>query len=364
MNAKNLLEADTKPTLQAHAIRADQKVRTVCLVIIAIVAAGAALAVLKPILSPLLIALFLYYLIRPIGVAMGGWQVPRWFVFSVVLIVLTIVSLVFWQMLYSNIQAFEQQLDTYQEKATEGLDALARITGHANAEGKLDRELYTAGDVLHLPADTVVRFVFGTALEFLEVSLLVLFYLIFIYLEAYRLPVRIEKGLAPDTAEQFREIGHRVDVSLRRFLVTKTYISLGLGATTGLICWLFGLHFWLLWAVLMFLSNYITYIGSFVALIPPVLLALVQFENPLLWASAVAVALLLNRLVWIDYFEIRFLGSQLNISPLLLLLSIALFGFIWGMVGLVMAVPLMTTLKIVLSQFERSKGLAVLISEE
>jgi AI-2 transport protein TqsA len=100
-----------------------------------------------------------------------------------------------------------------------------------------------------------------------------------------------------------------------------------------------------------------------VALVPPIALAFVQFENPW-YAVALAVLLIGLRVVWIDFVEIRYSGKQLNVNPLLLLLALGLFGLMWGVVGMVLAVPLVTTVKIILAGFPQTRHYAVLLSEE
>ncbi len=189
-----------------------------------------------------------------------------------------------------------------------------------------------------------------------------LFYLVFMFIEASRLPRRIQRGFPQEEVGHYLSVGRSITQSIERYVALKTYINLGLAVSTGALCFFFRLDFWFLWAVVMFLANYITYLGSVAALIPPIVLAYLQF-NP--WAATFLTLLLLaNRLFWIDYVEIRFLGRQLNVSPLILLFSIALFGFLWGAAGMVLAVPLVTSIKIILSHFENTRRYAVLMSEE
>src|SRR5262249_31753435 len=148
-------------------------------------------------------------------------------------------------------------------------------------------------------------------------------------------------------------------------LRVKTGVSFGLGMTTGIIGMIFDLDFWLLWAGFMFLANYVTYIGSIVALVPPIAIAFLQFDPNSMWAAAVLSGLLIaNRLFWIDYVEIKLSGQQLNVSPVILLLSIGLFGALWGVIGMVLAVPVVTSVKIALAQFDSTAHLASLLSED
>jgi AI-2 transport protein TqsA len=202
----------------------------------------------------------------------------------------------------------------------------------------------------------------GITMHIVEVTVLVVFYLLFLFLEARKLRGRVQGGFEKDTADRVLDVIDKIDESVRRYLWIKTAVSFGLGATTTILGWIFGLDFALLWGVLMFFANYITYVGSIAALVPPIAIAFVMLSP----TSAIILTslLVLNRLFWIDYAEIRFSGEHLDVSPLLLLLSIALLGYVWGVVGMLMAVPLVTSIKIVLSHFDNTRYLAKLMSDD
>ncbi len=150
---------------------------------------------------------------------------------------------------------------------------------------------------------------------------------------------------------------------MQQYMRTKTLVSVGLGGTSTLIVYFFGLDYSLLWGFLFFALNYITYVGSIAACLPPIALAFLVFENP--WSAVVLAGLLIaNRIFWIDWVEIKMSGKSLNIDPLLLLLSLAYWGWFWGLVGLVLAVPILTSLKIVLANIESTRHWAIMLSEE
>lgn len=143
----------------------------------------------------------------------------------------------------------------------------------------------------------------------------------------------------------------------------KTLVSVGMGVSAAVLMYLFGLQGWLLWGILFFALNYITYIGSIVACVPPVILAYLDLSSPIV-ATALAATMVLNRFVWIDYIEIRMAGRHLNIDSILLFLWLAYWGWMWGVIGLILAFPMVTSLKIVLEHVEATKGWAVLMSDE
>ena len=340
-----------------------ERTRTVCLVVIAVCVVGWALAQLKPILSPLLIALFLFFLSRPVAEEVLRWRVPRWIAYPLLAALMLLVFLLLGSVAYSNVSAFQARLPHYHDRVVVGVNALARLTGRADPEGRLEKELGSLAELFELSWKEFFAFVFGTALGFVETWVLVVFYLVFLFVEAAKLPRRVRRAYPPELAAKVLHIARNIDAGIKRYLVVKTGVSLGLGITTGVLACLFGLDFWPLWGVLMFLANYITYVGSIVALLPPIALAYLQFNSPA-GATVLAALLVGSRVFWIDYVEIRFSGKRLDISPLLLLLALALFGWLWGVVGMVLAVPLVTATKIILFNFERSKHFAILVSEE
>lgn len=341
---------------------AGEQARTVCLVIIAVLLGGGALKLLGGILTPLLIALFLFFLLRPLAEVVVARKVPGWFAYPVLFLIAGLIILLFGMVVYANAVEFQERLDDYRNRVQAWGDALARLAGQANAQGHLDLEQRAVQEFFDMSHE-FFRVALGKTLDLIEGAVMVVFYLFFIFLEVQKLPKRLRRAYPPETAEKLLHLGRNIDDGIKRYLALKTIISLGLGATTGILAYLFGLDFWPLWAALAFLANYITYVGSLAAVVPPIALAFLQLRSP--WAAAALAALLVaNRVVWIDLVEIRYLGRRLNISPLLLLASLALFYWLWGVVGMVLAVPLVTAVKIVLSNFERSKPFAIVVSEE
>lgn len=216
--------------------------------------------------------------------------------------------------------------------------------------------------IFDITGEAIGRVLVGTIMEWMEAGLMVIFYLIFVILDAQRLPSRIRRAL-PETGEQVVEMGEDINQSITEYMRVKTLVSLGMAVTGAVLMALFRLENWPLWALMLFLFNYVTYVGSLGALLPPIAIALLQFENPF---AAIALGLLLagNRFFWIDYVEIRAAGRKLSINAVLLLLSLAYWGRFWGVTGLVLAVPMLTAAKIALEKFPSTRNWAILISED
>jgi AI-2 transport protein TqsA len=151
------------------------------------------------------------------------------------------------------------------------------------------------------------------------------FYLLFLLLGVNKLPRRVQRTLSGERAEHILTIGERISAGMEQFMKVKTLVSIGMGASAAALLAAFGLEHWLLWGFLFFALNYITYIGSIAACMPPIALAYLEM-NSAVAATALAFLIVVNRFLWIDFVEIRLSGKDLNIDSVLLFLWLAYWG--------------------------------------
>lgn len=150
---------------------------------------------------------------------------------------------------------------------------------------------------------------------------------------------------------------------IQRYLGIKTLVSLMTGFLAGVLCWSVGLEFPLLWGILAFALNYIPAIGSVIAGIPPVLLSLLVTGD---WKHAVIVAggyLMINGLLG-NFLEPTLLGRRFGLSTLVVVVSVIFWGWIWGPIGMLLAVPLTMLVKVAMDNSADFRWIAVAISKE
>jgi predicted PurR-regulated permease PerM len=147
--------------------------------------------------------------------------------------------------------------------------------------------------------------------------------------------------------------------NVNRYLIIKTAASLVTGILIGLWVWILGLDFPLIWGLLAFMLNYIPTLGSIIAGVPAVLLGFIQFGPGR--ALMVAVGYLVVNAVLGSVVEPRFQGRGLGLSTLVVFLSLAFWGWVWGPVGALLSVPLTMTLKIALESSPDTRGIAILL---
>jgi predicted PurR-regulated permease PerM len=155
----------------------------------------------------------------------------------------------------------------------------------------------------------------------------------------------------------------KVSKSIREYALVKTGTNLATAVLCLLVLWATGQDFALFWGFLIFLLNFIPTFGSILAVGLPAMFALLQFEG---WAP-VAIVLVGISLAHglIGYLlEPRLMGRTLNISPLVILISLSIWGSIWGVVGMILAVPIMVALMIVLAAIPAGRPIAVWMSAD
>ena len=192
----------------------------------------------------------------------------------------------------------------------------------------------------------------------LSQSFIILIVVIFILFEAMVLPgkVRALPGISEDQWQRMREI---VD-NIRRYMLLKTLVSLLTGLIVAVMLGVLGIPFALPLGLLAFALNFVPNIGSFIAAVPAVLLALV--DDGLAMSVGVAIGYVVINVGIGNGLEPRIMGQGLGLSPLIILVSLIFWGWVLGPVGMLLSVPLTMTAKIVLEADESTRWIALLMS--
>jgi AI-2 transport protein TqsA len=150
----------------------------------------------------------------------------------------------------------------------------------------------------------------------------------------------------------------------QRYLGIKTIISLATGLLAGTLCWVAGLDFFLLWGILAFVMNFIPVVGSAIASIPPILLALIAKEGGPADMVVVAAGYGLINMFLDNFVQPMLLGKRFGLSILVVVVCVFFWGWLWGLIGIVLAVPLTMILKVVLDNSDEFRWVAVAIGQE
>ncbi|MFV0416017.1 MAG: AI-2E family transporter [Chthoniobacterales bacterium] len=193
---------------------------------------------------------------------------------------------------------------------------------------------------------------------------LVFIYSLFLAFEIRHIPAKIE-ALFPNTQrrEKLEIIIRRVDRDINTYLGVKTLVSLVTGLLSYAVMRIVGLEFAEFWALLIFILNFIPTVGSIISTLLPTVFALVQFEDTFKPFLIIGISILAIQQILGTIIEPNLVGGSLNVSPLVVIMSLFLWGTILGIVGAFLCVPITVILLIILSNFESTRWVAILLSK-
>ena len=324
----------------------------------AVVIVIAGMKAASALIVPFLIAAFLAMItVRPM-LWLQENRVPT--VLAALLIVLTIMAIitVVGIVVGRSLAAFTAALPGYQQQLQGIIDGVvAFIAQYTDSDQSVERlgDLINPGWAMGLAAT-----ILNALRDVLTNTLLIIFTMIFILLEASSFPVKVSAafGKAASSLERPRQF---LD-DLASYLGIKTIVSMVTGMLVWLLTWSIGLDFPQLWGMLAFLLNYVPTIGSIIAAVPAVLLALVQLG--LGEATAAAAGFMAINIAFGNFIEPRLMGYGVGISPLIIFVGLIFWGWVFGPVGMLLSVPLSMALKLVLESDERTRWIAIFIGSE
>ena len=263
----------------------------------------------------------------------------------------------------------EERQEEYNEKLNNKWKKLknAPIVGPAIKESIKEDTGTVGGDLESIgigsggTATGIVTAVVSEVGTFVTTSITVLFFLIFIIFEAHLLPGRIERAWPDGASERVAIIQTQIEEGINTYFIVKTGCGIGSAVIAAIIMAMFGIDLWFVWAVMTFVLNYVPYIGSLIATIPPLILGLILLTPTSL--LILTILLLVNQQVWGNYIETKWAGRALDLSPVVLLLITAFSFWLWGILGMILAVPMFAIVKIVLENIEETRPIAIMLSE-
>jgi predicted PurR-regulated permease PerM len=319
---------------------------------VAILIAG--LRAAAPVLTPLALAGFLAGVSFPIVAFLRSRGVrPSLAIAATVIIDAAIVSLLVW-IVVETVADLRVQLPEYIARG-QALQVAARARMETWGI-VLPAEFYSS---LIQPQRLVdyVTIAARSITSWLALVFLLLLYLVFILLESEQLPDKVRQVMGPDA--RALTVGSAVMRQVQRYLVVKTIISLVTGLVIGTGAALLGVDFAPFWGLLAFAMNYIPTIGSIIAAIPAVSVALVQLGAQ--GGLALATIYLITNVLLGNIVDPVLVGRQLRLAPIVVLVSLVFWGWTWGIIGAFLSVPLTITLRVALQSSERWAWLAALM---
>jgi AI-2 transport protein TqsA len=317
----------------------------------ALVVVAAGIKAAEDLMVPFLLAAFIATISATPVFWLEKHKVPAGIAITLVMIGIVVMVVGVGALVAQSAGAFTAKLPFYQERLAEIIEGAIAMLQPLGIEVPEDLLLsyFDPGTALVMAGNTL-RGLGGV----LSNSFLILLTVIFILAEASSFPRKLADVLDnPD-----RDLPHfsRFAVNVNRYMGIKTTVSMATGIIVGSFLAVVGVDFPVLWGLLAFLLNYVPTIGSFIAAIPAMLLALIQLGP--LDAAIVAVGYFVVNIVMGNVIEPRFMGRGLGLSTLVVFISLVFWGWMLGPVGMLLSVPLTMTAKIALEASPSSEWLA------
>lgn len=324
------------------------------LTVAAVIIILAGMRIAQTILVPFLLALFLAVLTAPAVRWLVNWKVPVSIATGLVVALVFAVLYIIGSLVAASTEDFFQRLPEYETSLDQGISYVRERVPWLT--GDLRSNLQSLA-----PPDNFIGFagrLFSGVGSILLALALTTFILIFMLYEAQSLPDKARRALGNSIDMTF---ARRFSRLVQRYLVIKCLVSAITGVAVWVLVTLMGVDYPILWGTFAFLMNFIPNIGSLIAAVPAIFLATVQLGWPGLLISGLGFGAI-NAVIG-NLLEPRLMGRSLDLSTLVVFISLVFWGWLLGPVGALLAVPLTVVVKIGLELYPKSRWLAVLLSQ-
>jgi len=316
---------------------------------------GVVLKLARPILIPFILAVFLSYIIDPALTFLTKCRCPRREAVLLVLALMFVFLYLAGALVYSSGKSLAAELPRFQDRIGE----IARFMEKGVGPFKVD--LSSALGTLDVgQIGAVILSAIGPFFRLLGRLLLVFLFLVFIVSGRGRVVTKVQKALSDARAGGVKAVFEAINGQVRKYLLIKTAMSVANGLIVWFVLAIFGVEFAPLFGFLAFVLNFIPNIGSLIATVLRVGFAFFQFGTfwTPFWILVVTVGL---DTILGSFIEPRVMGKGLGLSPLLIFFSLLFWGWLWGIPGMILSVPLTAVIKIVCQNVPALRPVAVLM---
>ena len=314
----------------------------------------AGLKVADKIIIPFFLSMFISLISFPLLTFFKSKNINNPASVTLVLITIMTVSLSIAALIGTSLNSFRKSLPDYKEKIYGEIDKVLILAEKydINISSEILYDYVDPTFIMQSVANTISAF--GNVLTN---YFLILFIVMFTLLEAAGFSNKLK--MAFNNTDQSIATFHRFSENMNKYLTIKTFISMITGLLVYISLSLINLDHAIMWGLIAFFLNYIPNIGSIVASIPAIIIALIQLN--FYYALLVALIYLVINIVMGIIIEPRYLGKELGLSTLIIFLSLVFWGWLLGPVGMLLSVPLTMVVKIWLESNDDSKWIAVML---
>src|ERR1039457_4494539 len=348
--------------------------------VIGLVVIGFTLKELSNIFIPFVIAYFLFFAFSPMNEFLTKFKIPM---FIIIMLDIFITAIAAWGVsafIIGSFSQFADQLPVYEVK----LNLIVRnVSIGLGIKDPFYNNFSMESLVRNIDYKPIAGNIFTSTFSLLGSVFFVLFFFVFVVTGHNNIYEAIKKrfvhrkpehdldrsksnlyasGNQESESEKLeRETSEREDKlagtfkniteQIQRYIIAKIGVNFGAGVSVFIVCIIFRIDFPVIWALFTFLFNFIPSLGSGIALVLPVVFVLIQ-TGSVGFTILIAVIIAAIQTLFFNFLEPQIMGRRLNLNPLLILLSVLLWGYVWGIVGMLLSVPLTAIIKIIMSNSE------------
>ena len=336
------------------------RVLVVLMSFICVIVAGGVLKITSSVVLPITIAILLAFILYPMVLGLEKLRVPRFISIFLALIIILIGLYIFGMVLFSSGRIILSRYEHYETRLTDIYVWLSQFFDFSyNTELSFIQNLWNQMEVrsqIRALTFSLSNFV----VVFLRNAVLVVFFVLFILVEATQFRDKLVLAFE-NRSDRINRIGTDVMRQVTRYLLAKFLISLANGVIFAVSLGIVGLEFAVVWGLIQFILNFIPTLGSIVTGFLISLFALLQFwpePGPII---TVVLIVLVTNIVLGNILDPRIIGRNVGISPLVVLISLVVWGWIWGFAGMILAVPLMVVIRIICENFTFLEPISILL---
>jgi predicted PurR-regulated permease PerM len=319
------------------------------------------LNVSRAIMIPFVIAVFVWYLINALArgfgkIPLGGVKIPRFLCFALAILLLAFGMREIFELISHNVSAVTKAAPIYQQHLEDTMPKIMLML-HMEHEPTV-KELFGYLDLGALLTE-MVKMLSGIAGK----TVIVMFYTGFLLYEQQFFNKKIAGMLSDDKTENHvRHILRNIDNKVQRYIWVKTFVSALAGIFTFILLALWQVDFAAFWGLMAFFFNFIPYVGALASIVLPATIVLLQFGDLTTFLEVLALLAVLHGFIG-HALDPYLMGENLNLSPIFIISSLAMWGMIWGVPGMFLSIPILAMLAITLAQFPATRPLAILLSK-
>ncbi len=321
------------------------------------IAVAAVIKLLKTVLMPFMIAMLLSFILSPVITLLNRIKVPRVMAIFIVLIIFFGALYLLGLFVYTSISSFIDEYPKYQKRFIEIMELIS-----SSLSERIDTPIDLFGKLNWAEAfRSIARSLSGDFMNFVTSLVIIIIFLIFILMEKPFFRIKLERAFLHDTNTKIGTMLSHVNRQIGRYLGLKLLISVITGLLVGFSLSIIGMDFAVIWGMLAVVLNFIPNIGSLIVVLVTILMGFIQFYPSAGKIAAVAASMISIQLVIGNFFDPRMQGRRLNLSPLLIIFSLILWGWLWGVVGMFLAVPITAVIKIIFENVPMLRPFAIIM---